>query len=411
VTFSAPDSSAPDRSAPDRPQNLQPLGLRARQAFALLRERTGLADLGLAVSGGSDSLALLALATEHARAAGYQRLVCATVDHGLRPEAAGEAKRVARVCARLGLEHHTLQWRPAAAGRVTQALARQARHRLLALWAKQQALGAIALGHTQDDRIETFLMRARQGSGWYGLAGPAPFSPSPVWPEGEGVWLMRPLLAFARADLRVLLRAHNLSWTDDPSNANARFERVRMRALSARLSPARRQSIIAMMDRLAGLRASVMAEALRLVETLEADASGAFILPLELRATVSMHAWRRFLEAMIMTAGGTQSAPRTAALERLIGWIDAAHGGQAGGPDGPPALEPEGPLRPSALRRTSLGGAIIGVRAGRHLVFSTAPPRRGRPSPPKQPEDGDPDSRRARARALLAPWDLRLLAV
>ena len=410
MTFSAPDSSAPDRSAPDRLQNVSPLGLRARQAFALMRERTRANDLGLAVSGGSDSLALLALAAEHARAAGYQRLVCATVDHGLRPEAAGEAEMVARVCTRLGLEHHTLRWRPAAAGRVTQALARQARHRLLALWAKQQALGAIALGHTQDDRIETFLMRARQGSGWYGLAGPAPLSPSPVWPEGEGVWLMRPLLAFTRADLRVLLKAHNLSWAEDPSNANPRFERVRMRALSARLSPVRRQGIIAMMDRLAWLRASVMAEALGLVETLETDARGALILPFELRASVSMQAWRRFLEAIVMTVGGAQRAPRTAALDRLIGWIDAPEGRPAGEPDGPRALDPEERLSPAATRRFGLGGAIIGVRAGRYLVFSPAPPRRGRPRPPKQPDDGDAESWRARARALLAPWDLRLLA-
>ena len=133
---------------------------RAANAFDLLAGYHQ--TLGLAVSGGSDSLSLLVLAVEWARERG-RGVVAATVDHGLRPEALAEAEGVAAICARLGVPHDILTWSHfgRSGGAPGQAEARRARHALLAGWALARDVGIIALGHTRDDRIETFLMRAR----------------------------------------------------------------------------------------------------------------------------------------------------------------------------------------------------------------------------------------------------------
>ena len=116
---------------------------------------------------------MLVLAADMAARAGVS-LCAASVDHGLRPEAAGEAAAVAALCERLGVEHATLCWERTKSGTVSQDAARRARHRLLGDWARQRGAGVVALGHTRDDRLETFLMRVRQGSGWHGLAGLLP---------------------------------------------------------------------------------------------------------------------------------------------------------------------------------------------------------------------------------------------
>ena len=206
--------------------------------------------VGVAVSGGSDSLALLYLAQEWARL--RQRGVMAfTFDHRLREASAGEAAEVARISRALGGEHRTLVW-DEPVGR--QSAARRARHAALAE-ALKAAGGAILLtGHTADDQAETFLMRARQGSTWYGLAGMQPVSLSPVWPEGAGVRIARPLLAARRTDLRSLLADLRVGWADDPTNDNPAYERVRMRHMLAAM-PGLFDAIARCQSDLAALRA------------------------------------------------------------------------------------------------------------------------------------------------------------
>jgi tRNA(Ile)-lysidine synthase len=203
------------------------LGLPTRFAAALEAVPAALraGPIGLAVSGGSDSIALLHLAHHWAASSGV-RLLVLTVDHRLRSEAADEAEQVAALCARLGLAHQTLVWDDPVP---RQSAARRARHALLAS-ALAEAGGQLLLtGHTATDQAETFLMRARQGSGWYGLAGMQALALSPVWPEGAGIWIARPLLGEARQDLRDWLAGQGADWIDDPSNANSAFERVRVR--------------------------------------------------------------------------------------------------------------------------------------------------------------------------------------
>lgn len=182
--------------------------------------------VGLAVSGGSDSTALLVLAREWALQSG-RHIVALTVDHGLRDESAEEARQVAALCERLGILHESARWMDPV-GR--QASARRARHRMLAEMIKRYGGNGILLGHTLDDQCETYLMRKRQDSSWYGLAAMPVQSLSPVWPEGEGIRIGRPLIHLGRQALREFLSSAGYEWVDDPSNENDAYERVRVRA-------------------------------------------------------------------------------------------------------------------------------------------------------------------------------------
>ncbi|MGV8986528.1 MAG: tRNA lysidine(34) synthetase TilS [Cypionkella sp.] len=183
--------------------------------LAGLRQTT---SLGLAVSGGGDSIALLHLAV----AAGLKPAVV-TVDHGLRPEAATEAEMVGQVATSLGLSHQVLRWQDWDHTGNLQDAARKARRRLIAEWATGQGISSVALAHTQDDVAETFLMRLARGAGVDGLA-----AMSPLWVEGGVLW-QRPMLGMGRQALRAWLGDRGLHWFDDPSNENLRFDRVKAR--------------------------------------------------------------------------------------------------------------------------------------------------------------------------------------
>lgn len=183
--------------------------------------------LGLAVSGGPDSLALLLLAA----AARPGRVAAASVDHGLRGESRAEAEAVARMCRQLGVPHAilTIDW-PQAPTTALQERARTARYAALAEWAHEHDLSAVATGHHADDQAETLLMRLARGSGLRGLAAMRPAAPLP---GSADVTLLRPLLAWRRDELRAIVDAAGVSACDDPSNADERHERVRVRRFLA----------------------------------------------------------------------------------------------------------------------------------------------------------------------------------
>lgn len=186
--------------------------------FAALREERHIA---VAVSGGSDSMALLRLVEQWA----HHRIKISvlTVDHGLRPEAAAEAVKVAEWCTLLGLEHHTLRWEGTKPKTGLQAKARAARYDLLSAWCKANGVVYLLTGHTMDDQAETVLMRQQRTDTAESLAG---IWETAVWHE---VKVFRPLLGQSRADLRALLTSLGQPWIDDPSNSDRRFERVRVR--------------------------------------------------------------------------------------------------------------------------------------------------------------------------------------
>jgi tRNA(Ile)-lysidine synthase len=184
--------------------------------------------LGLAVSGGPDSLAMLLLAAS----ARPGQVEAASVDHGLRPEAADEAAMVATVCAHLGVPHSTLtaEWEEKPETRL-QERARAERYRLLNQWAQERGLTAVATAHHLDDQAETLMMRLNRGSGTRGLAGMRPLSPLPV--PGSAVRLVRPLLGWRRSELEQVCASAGLQPARDPSNCDDQFERVRMRVALA----------------------------------------------------------------------------------------------------------------------------------------------------------------------------------
>lgn len=196
-----------------------PEALSERFSLALQRLLPEGGRLGLAVSGGPDSLAMLLLA----EAAIPDRFEVATVDHGLRPEAAGECAMVAEVCAARGVVCDILP--VTVAGGNLQAAARAARYRALADWAERGGLSAIATAHHADDQAETVLMRLNRGSGVAGLAGVREIGTVP----GSAIPIIRPLLEFRRRELATIVEAAGVTAAQDPSNRDDRFDRVRLR--------------------------------------------------------------------------------------------------------------------------------------------------------------------------------------
>jgi tRNA(Ile)-lysidine synthase len=190
---------------------------------ALFRARAcgPVSRLGVAVSGGGDSIALLLLAQLWGQANGVT-IVGATVDHGLRSDAATEAAFVGEVCVNHNIAHEILKWDEKPQGNV-QGAARAARYKLLAGWATRQNLDAVLLGHNSDDQAETFLMRLARGSGVDGLS-----TMNFDWTDQSVRWL-RPVIAASRDSLRQWLTVRGQTWVEDPSNEDLRFERVRLR--------------------------------------------------------------------------------------------------------------------------------------------------------------------------------------
>jgi tRNA(Ile)-lysidine synthase len=297
---------------------------------ALLPEES---RLGLAVSGGPDSVALLLLAA----AARPGRVAAATVDHGLRPEAAAEAEFVGTVCAALGVPHHILHV-TVPPGASVQAQARAARYAALAGWADREGLEALLTAHHADDQAETLLMRLARGSGLGGLAGIRATS------EIGGLVVCRPLLGWRRETLRVLVEEAGLRPINDPSNEDETYDRVRMRrnlAEAAWLDPvalARSAAALAeaeqalewATERLAPERVAEQHDALRL------DPSG---LPPELLRRLVLLCLRRL---------DPDAAPRGEQVTALIGTL--SEGGVA-----------------------TLGAVLC--RGGPFFQFAPAPPR------------------------------------
>lgn len=187
------------------------------------------APIALAVSGGPDSMAMLALAV----AAFPGQVHAATVDHRLRVAAAAEARMVADWCAHAGVPHSTLVVAEPIGTASVQARARALRYDLLLRWAVEVGATCLATAHHADDQAETFLMRAARGSGVAGLAGIRVRQRQEITTAGEsvGVDLVRPLLGWRVAELRALAIAAALPFVDDPSNADPHYDRTRFRAL------------------------------------------------------------------------------------------------------------------------------------------------------------------------------------
>jgi tRNA(Ile)-lysidine synthase len=316
----------------------------------------------LAVSGGPDSIALMWLAARWRGAlARGPRLIAVTVDHGLRPEAAREARDVKRLARSLDLPHRTLRWTGTKPKTGLPAAAREARYRLLVQAARESGATHILTAHTRDDQAETLLMRMLRGSGIAGLAAMARET------ERKGVWLARPLLDVSKSQLIATLEKAKVGFADDPTNRDTNYTRTRLRALMPALAEEGGDSrnLARLASRLARANAAVevLADgaerylALRYSDVSRPgyDAAGydaaAFVaLPEEIRLRLLKRAIDRT---------GHEGPAELGKVEALLAALDRA---VAGG---------EGKLK------QTLAGALIRVTDGRIRV-EPAPPRRGR---------------------------------
>ncbi|AEI38347.1 MAG: tRNA lysidine(34) synthetase TilS [Zymomonas mobilis subsp. pomaceae] len=183
-----------------------------------------LGKLGIAVSGGGDSLALLLLGY----VSGFD-VEAVTVDHSLRQESAEEARFVAQICQQLAIPHQILTTQIEATGEGIQAAARIRRYALMAQWAKERQVTALMTAHHADDQAETLLMRAAHGSG---IAGLAAIRPNVLFSaEGQTIRLLRPLLDFSRLELATIVEKAGLKAVSDPSNDNPHYDRTHFRRL------------------------------------------------------------------------------------------------------------------------------------------------------------------------------------
>ena len=196
----------------------------AQRVFAWLEASDLLpnAPLAVAVSGGSDSMALLELLSQWKQSC-PECLIAVSVDHGLRPEAKQECNLVANFATHLGHRHCILRLVP---GQITGnllAAARRERYRLISDWAHANNISTVALGHTMNDQAETFLLNLARGSGIDGLSAmQARF-------DRNGIAWIRPLLNERRGYLQDYLRRGGRGWCEDPSNVDSRFDRPKVR--------------------------------------------------------------------------------------------------------------------------------------------------------------------------------------
>jgi tRNA(Ile)-lysidine synthase len=335
----------------------------ARTIEGLLGEKRP--DLAIALSGGGDSLALAALLADWARGQDV-RILALTVDHGLRPGSREEAERAAEAAADLGLECRLLSWRPEGdLRRGLQAKARTARYRLLADACREAGIEQLCLAHNLEDQAETFLLRLEGQSDLPGLACMAARSR-----RGE-LELLRPLLGFSRAELRAWLERRGLSWSDDPSNEDSRFSRVRLRSLLPVLESE-------------GVSPSLLAQTARDLGRLRARLEG-FVSD-------------RLEKAVALRPEGYIEADRRALLEapeEVAGWALAHCLRALGSLDYPPRRERLDrllrTLRSESFTAATLGGCRLLARGEGLLILREAralPPAREIVKPGRQPWDG-----------------------
>jgi tRNA(Ile)-lysidine synthase len=264
--------------------------------------------LAVAVSGGADSLALAILADRWARSRGG--VICAlTVDHRLRPESAGEVRRLQGWLAARRIRHEVLVWAGPKPRTGVEAAAREARYRLLAGWCRERGCLHLLTAHHREDQVETHLMRRRAGSGPDGLAGMSAVR------ELADCRLLRPLLGFAKARLVALLAAERQPCVADPSNLDPAFERARLRIAGG---AAASSSLVEELDELGrARRAREWARDRLLARAVTPHPAGFAVLDPELLRKAPTDTADRALAALVTAIGGNSYRPRGERIARL----------------------------------------------------------------------------------------------
>ena len=330
----------------------------ASQAKRLFADWKTAPAIVLAVSGGPDSIALMWLAARWRRAIiRGPRLIAVTVDHGLRPEAAREAREVRRLAKELDLPHRTLRWTGVKPKTGLPAAARAARYRLLAKAARASGATHILTAHTRDDQAETLLMRMLRGSGIEGLAAMARES------ERDGLLLARPLLNVPKSQLVATLNKAKVAFADDPTNRDAAYTRPRLRALMPALAEEGGDSrnLARLASRLARANAAIevlVDGAERYLALTDRNDVTRFGFDAGAFAGLAEEVRLRLLKRAIDRVGH-EGPVELGKLEALLAALDRAMA------DGEPRL------------KQTLAGAMIGLARGR-IHVDPAPPRRGK---------------------------------
>lgn len=298
-----------DRREGATPATLQadPLANRLSEVLDRRLDARNSAPIAVAFSGGGDSLALLLLAKIWADLR-RRTLVAITVDHRLQPQSAQWALWCRARAERMGVRHQTVEWSGAKPSTGIQGSARIARHGLLADAARAMGAGVILMGHTADDCLEAAVMR-RAGSR---NSAPREWAPSPVWPRGRGVYILRPLLAARRAELRTALTAAGQTWIEDPANSDPRSARAQARFTLAE------GAFAAAGD---GPRRPRQANCAALLESVRQGAAGELSIDIEAFTAATPDVRRAFLGAAVVCVSGSAAPPRSEALDRLLGRI------------------------------------------------------------------------------------------
>jgi tRNA(Ile)-lysidine synthase len=266
--------------------------------------------LAVAVSGGSDSLALAILADRWARERGGQ--ICAlTVDHRLRPESGNEIRRLGAWLSARAIRHEVLVWAGEKPRTGIQEAARFARYRLLGGWCRDHACLHLIIGHHRDDQIETHLIRRRAHSGQDGLAAMSAIR------ELADCRLLRPLLGVARDRLVAFLEAERQPFISDPSNLDPAFERSRLRQGDG--VPAGNSRLLGEIRVLGRTRAAREHERdTHLARFVSLHSAGFALLDPAMMPETPPEMAERLLSAVTAAIGGASYPPRRARIVRLL---------------------------------------------------------------------------------------------
>jgi tRNA(Ile)-lysidine synthase len=271
------------------------------------------ARVAVAVSGGADSLCLSLLAHQVAD------VRCVTFNHGLRPASAGEAARVGAQLAKAGVPHTVLRWDSDKPSANIQAAARQARYDSLGAWCVREGIRYLLTAHHQDDQAETLLLRLARGSGVYGLA--AMPAVRPLQGYEDTVTLVRPLLDVPKARLVAALAERSCDWSEDPSNTDEAFDRVKVRRLLANppLDGLRPDRLAATAARLRRSRDALeFYEREWLAAATSASEEGNISLSLPAMEGVPEEILLRGVASICRYVSGQEYVPRMEKLERLV---------------------------------------------------------------------------------------------
>ena len=275
--------------------------------------------LGVAVSGGSDSLALLHILYDW-QVEGGSSIHAVTVDHGLRTESAQEAEDVAQICRGLDIPHDILTWQGWDGQGNLPDQARRARYSLMADWAEAKGISHIAVGHTADDQAETFLMRLSREAGVDGLSAMAS-----SWRQGA-VMYCRPMLHITRTELRDDLCARAVQWIEDPSNEDLNYQRVRARQAMGHLADLgiTAQGLSQVAHHMAEVRQTLYWYVFLAAREMVRFHAGDLVIDRKGYRTLRPEVARRLLQIALKWINGADYAPRGRAMDLLM---EAIRGG------------------------------------------------------------------------------------